>query len=98
LTNLFRCNHCNHCGLAVIAEELGNHNCKSVVDYKIEGDILWSSDGGNWYPIKLTPKNKHPFKTPDDSTEPVFAFNHVSNSSEFGPSSPLMKKLVFPTK
>ncbi len=67
MTNLFRC---NHCGLAVIAEEMENHDCKSVIDYKIEGDILWSSDGQHWYPIKLTPKNKHPSKTPDDSTEP----------------------------
>jgi hypothetical protein len=64
---------CNLCGLTLIAEESGCHHCKEVVDYRIEGDILWLSDGEKWYPRKLltSPKNKHPFKTPDDSTEPT---------------------------
>jgi hypothetical protein len=64
---------CNLCGLTLIAEERGFHQCKEVVDYKIDGDILWLSDGEKWYPRKLlAPKNRHPFKTPDDSTEPFF--------------------------
>ena len=68
LANLFRC---NMCGLTVIAEDTDYHKCRDVVDYRIEGNILWLSDGEKWYPRKLfgPPKNKHPFKTPDDSTE-----------------------------
>ncbi|MFZ0511795.1 MAG: hypothetical protein WAM14_09335 [Candidatus Nitrosopolaris sp.] len=76
MANFFRC---NLCGLTVIAEETEFHRCKEVVDYRIEDDILWLSDGEKWYPRKLlAPKNKHPkvptrnqhdFKHGDDSTE-----------------------------
>jgi hypothetical protein len=56
----------------LIAEEYGTHNCKRVVDYKIEGNILWLNDGDKWYPRKLmSPKrNQLDFKHGDDSTEP----------------------------
>jgi hypothetical protein len=52
----------------LMAEELDSHACKSVLDYKIEGDLLYGSDGEAWYPLKLHPPTKlqQPNKTPDD--------------------------------
>ena len=44
---------CSKCGYSVIAEESKSHVCKDVVDYKIEGKILWLFDGEIWYPRKL---------------------------------------------
>ena len=71
MANLFRCNLCN---LTVIAEETKFHRCKQVVDYRIDGDILWLSDGTKWYPGRLMSptRNQHDFKHGDDSTEPIF--------------------------
>ena len=37
----------------LMAEELDSHACKSVLDYRIEGDLLYVSDGELWYPLKL---------------------------------------------
>lgn len=69
--DIFRC---PTCGLQVIAEEISTHQCKRhVVDYKIEGNILWLYDGANWYPRKLLSvsrsmnKNTH-FSTPKNDT------------------------------
>lgn len=48
--------HCPKCSKVLIAEEFEAHECikrKKVVDYKIEGNILWLYDGANWYPRKL---------------------------------------------
>ncbi|HYX55243.1 MAG TPA: hypothetical protein VE818_03715, partial [Nitrososphaeraceae archaeon] len=62
---------CPNCGSKLIADEAESHQCKRVVDYRIENNILWLSDGERWYPRKLvSPKNKHPNTTPKDSTEP----------------------------
>jgi hypothetical protein len=73
-SNLFQCKHCGF----VIAEELGSHECKRIKEYRIEGNILWSTDGERWYPLKLgsSPKNKHPNTSPEDSTGPNFIFIH----------------------
>lgn len=45
--------HCNICGANLISEESDGHNChEKVLDYKIENNILWISDGKKWYPSK----------------------------------------------
>jgi len=46
-------NKCLKCGLSLIEEEIKSHECKSVIDYKFEDDILWLFDGEIWYPRKL---------------------------------------------
>ena len=70
LSNISRC---IKCGLQVISEEFQIHQCKKVIDYKIEGNILWVFDGRRWIPRKISPpKNKHSSSTPDDETEPTF--------------------------
>lgn len=66
-SNLFRCNHCH---FFVTAEELETHECKQIKEYNISGNTLWATDGERWYPLKLSPKSKHPDTTPEDSTEP----------------------------
>lgn len=48
--NIFRC---RVCGRRAIAEELDLHECRSMKDYKIKGNILWGFDGHDWYPLKL---------------------------------------------
>ena len=45
---------CSKCGYSVIAEEVSHHECKDVIDYRIEGKTLWLFDGEIWYPRKLT--------------------------------------------
>ena len=58
----------------IIAEELPIHKCRKIEAYKIKGNILWVFDGEKWIPRKLfsrpSPRNQHPEKTPEDSTEP----------------------------
>lgn len=51
-----------------MAEELDSHACKSVLDYRIEGDLLYVSDGELWYPLKLhaPTKKQQPKRTPDE--------------------------------
>ena len=44
---------CSRCGRSLIAEEKLLHECRKVLDYKIEGTILWLFDGDMWYPRKL---------------------------------------------
>jgi hypothetical protein len=71
-TNFVRC---RNCGYHIISEELETHQCKKVVDYRIEKNILWLSDGERWFPQKLlsqhsSPKSEHPKFTPEDGTEP----------------------------
>ncbi len=66
---------CSKCGRSLIVEEKRLHECKKVVDYRIEKNILWLSDGQKWFPQRLlsqqsSPRNQHPFTTPEDSTEP----------------------------
>ena len=68
---LFRC---STCGYALIEEELKIHQCKHVIDYRIEENILWLYDGERWYPRKLLPKSEHPKFTPEDGTEPKYLF------------------------
>ena len=50
-------NRCSKCGLSLIEEEILNHKCKTVIDYKFEDDILWLFDGEIWYPRKLLHRN-----------------------------------------
>jgi hypothetical protein len=58
---LFRC---STCGYTLIEEELKTHQCKHVIDYRIEENILWLSDGQKSYPRKLlsrsSSKSEHP--------------------------------------
>lgn len=44
---------CAVCGLALIDEEKETHECRKVVDCRVEGSILWLFDGFTWYPRKL---------------------------------------------
>ena len=44
---------CSKCHRDLIAEEIDTHECRKVIDYKIEGKILWLFDGERWYPRKL---------------------------------------------
>jgi hypothetical protein len=71
---------CPKCGLTIISEEIKTHQCrKKVLDYKIENNLIWLYDGEIWYPRKLiSPKNKHPDITPEDSTAPKFPVVRVS--------------------
>jgi hypothetical protein len=72
---------CKNCGYSIIDEEIENHLCKKVIDYKIENNILWLNDGERWYPQKLSkfsPNFKHPNGTPEDSTEPMLFINIFS--------------------
>lgn len=56
-------NRCSKCGLALIDEEVPTHECKSVIDYRFEGDILWMFDGEIWYPRKIHQPNGNKDKT-----------------------------------
>jgi hypothetical protein len=77
--NLFRC---NNCGYDLIQEELKTHQCKHIMDYRIEDEMLWLYDGTIWYPRKLlsrsSPKSEHPEFTPEDGTEPIFTKLYLS--------------------
>lgn len=44
---------CDKCGLSLIIEEESEHQCKKVVDFKIEGGIIWMFDGTIWVPRKM---------------------------------------------
>jgi hypothetical protein len=70
-SNFFKC---DKCGRSLIAEELEIHECKKVIDYRIEGNILWLSDGENWYPRKLLSRsptqNEQQNRTTEGETEP----------------------------
>jgi len=48
--NTFRC---RVCGRYAIQEELDLHECRSLKDYRIKGNILEAFDGHYWYPLKL---------------------------------------------
>ena len=54
----------------VMSEEREIHICKQLLDYKFDDGLIWVTDGVKWYPLNLSLKNKHPFTTPEDSTEP----------------------------
>jgi hypothetical protein len=47
--NVFRC---LNCGFFVISEEKEDHACRSLKQYKIEGEIFKAFDGQSWYPLK----------------------------------------------
>jgi hypothetical protein len=64
----------------LMAEELDSHACKSVLDYRIEGDLLYVSDGELWYPLKLhaPTKKQQPKRTPDEgNTTRLLVVLHV---------------------
>jgi hypothetical protein len=72
--NIFRC---RKCGRYAIAEELSEHQCRSLIDYKIEDDKIKVFDGFSWYLLKINceelkyqqPKG-NTNKTTEDETEP----------------------------
>ena len=70
MANIIKCTSCNRC---LIAEELDDHQCSKVIDYKIDYSrmILHVYDGIGWYPFKLhsTTYFQQPDKTTSDSTE-----------------------------
>ena len=75
--NIFRC---RKCGRYAIAEELSEHQCRSLIDYKIEDNKIKVFDGFFWYLLKINHeelKSQQPKsnteKTADDETEPEFA-------------------------
>jgi hypothetical protein len=72
---------CNKCGYDLIEEELLDHTCKQVVDYRIEKNILWLFDGSSWYPRKLLSAEKlqadNSNSSAEDDTEPCVWFSNV---------------------
>ncbi len=44
---------CTKCHRDLIVEEIELHECRKVVNYRIDGSILWLFDGKIWYPRKL---------------------------------------------
>lgn len=65
MANIYKCDNCNR---MAIAEEKDDHECKTMKNYKIEGELLLVSDGDYWYPLKLsttsirTTADEHPDK------------------------------------
>ena len=55
MTNITTCEKCRSW---LIFEELENHVCGQVIDYKIRGDILLVFDGFLWYPLNLSHQPK----------------------------------------
>jgi hypothetical protein len=68
--NLFQC---RNCGFSAIAEELETHQCKRIKEYKIIENVLWTTDGERWYPLKLSTSPTQN-RTTKDETEPKFLF------------------------
>ena len=59
--NIFRC---QNCGFRMLAEEIESHKCMPMIDYRLDNDILWITDGKRWYPLKFNNgsqqrKNQH---------------------------------------
>ena len=78
---------CQKCNLTLIEEELKNHECIEAKGFRIEGNILWLSDGMTEYPLKLedvrkklTNRNFTSTKSTAEWTEPVFWFCQVSGT------------------
>ena len=69
---------CQKCNKDLISEELDQHQCKPLQEYKIIDDILWVSDGTRWYPLKLTNRDFTPSKSTAEWTEPGTRFCKVS--------------------
>ena len=62
---------CPKCHRTLIIEELETHECRKVLDYRIEGKILWLFDGEIWYPRKLIAnRNFTSKKSTSEWTEP----------------------------
>jgi len=61
---------CPNCERSLIFEEILEHECRKVVDYKIKGKTLWLFDGYDWYPRKLTNRKFTSRKSTSDYTEP----------------------------
>ncbi|MCE9618274.1 MAG: hypothetical protein K8Q88_07980 [Nitrosarchaeum sp.] len=73
-------NRCDKCGLALIHEEVLIHECKSVIDYRFEDDILWMFDGEFWIPRKSKQPTGNKEKTTDNETEPEIRYCQVLGS------------------
>lgn len=73
----FNIYECLICKRRLIAEEVENHECKSVIKYEIKRSILWVSDGSKWYPLRLkkrslsSDENLRLGKPDEDYTEPM---------------------------
>ncbi len=73
---------CQHCQAYLIFEEIPNHKCytinNSTIRYDSISNDLFLFDGKEWiswlpnWLKNFPPKNKHPFTTPKESTEPIF--------------------------
>jgi len=91
MSNIIRCPKCNR---SLINEEFLSHSCQVVIkDIKYKWFVKTETDNygeviiietidGTLYRISpvLPPKNKHPFSTPDDETEP---FNEIPPRVEY---------------
>lgn len=76
----FNIYECLKCKRRLIAEEIENHECKSVVKYEIKRSILWVNDGSKWYPLRLK-KRSDGFTQGElsdkDFPEPLYRFCKV---------------------
>ncbi len=62
---------CPKCGRTLIEEEVDVHECRKVLDYRIEGKILWLFDGEIWYLRKLrSTENLHQGNQPQNGQNP----------------------------
>lgn len=41
---------CEKCKRDLISEEVDSHQCKPLLEYRFEGNLVWVSDGEKWYP------------------------------------------------
>jgi hypothetical protein len=69
---------CPHCDALLIWEEFSVHTSFRIKSIFIGDNRIWVSDRKEWLRwYGFPPKNKHPFKTPTDSTEPNFLFFRI---------------------
>ncbi len=93
MSNIIKCPKCNR---SLINEEFLSHSCQVVIkDIKYKWFVKTETDNygeviiietidGTLYRISpvLPPKNKHPFSTPRDETEPNFTLFIISTANK----------------
>ena len=50
---------CPKCNFSLIEEEISNHICHDIIDYKIENNIAYFFDGERWYPVTKLTTNRY---------------------------------------
>lgn len=63
MTNIYQC---RICGRYAMAEELSDHECRELLEYKFDGEITLVYDGEKWYPLKNAKPTDLLLKDPTD--------------------------------